>query len=705
MPLLLGLAVAGCGNPARPPPPPGGVRSDEKKMKYTNRLAREKSPYLLQHAHNPVDWYPWGPEAFEKAKKEDKPIFLSIGYSTCHWCHVMEHESFEDEGVAKLLNELFVPIKVDREERPDVDQIYMTAVQAMGQHGGWPLSVWLTPDRKPFMGGTYFPKEDKFGRPGFVTVLRRISEVWKERRAEIENDAAGIADHLRKMAAERQPGDVDPERVIQRAYLQTEQGYEPQHGGFSQAPKFPHSTTVQFLLRYHRRTGSADALAMAEKSLTEMARGGIYDQLGGGFHRYSTDAKWIVPHFEKMLYDNALLAIAYVEAWQVTRKAFYAGIARETLEYVLRDMTSKEGGFFSAEDADSEGVEGKFYVWNPAQVKEVLGEKDAERFMKAFDVTPQGNWEPFEESIPKNQSVLRVVQDGEFSDLKKKMFEARSKRVRPHLDDKVLTSWNALMIGAFARAAQAFEEPRYRAAAERAAKFLLERHRRDGKLLRTSRLGEAKLEGTLDDYAFLAGALLDLYEATFDPAYFEESKKLAAQAVDLFWDPRAGGFFVTPEGQGDLIARMREEFEGPVPTGNSVLALTFLRLHDLTGDASWRDRAEKTVASFKSHLDRYPAGHGTLLCAVDYLKGPSKEIAIAGPDPEPLLRVVRQAFLPNKVLACADGPASPERRPAGPPLLEGRVAVGGKAAAYVCENMTCQKPVTDPAELEALLKK
>jgi uncharacterized protein YyaL (SSP411 family) len=677
---------------AQDPPEP------EKKMEYkhTNRLAKEKSPYLLQHAHNPVDWYPWGPEAFEKSKKEDKPIFLSIGYSTCHWCHVMEHESFEDEEVAKYLNEHFVAIKVDREERPDVDQIYMSAVQAMNSQGGWPLSAWLTPELKPFMGGTYFPKEDRYGRPGFITILKRISELWKDKRKELNESADQVGDYLKKMSEVEAPGEVSLGAAFEKMYFQAERSFEPRHGGFSQQPKFPHSTTISYLMRHYVRTGEKKALEMVETSLTEMCRGGIYDQLGGGFARYSTDGEWLVPHFEKMLYDNALLAACYLEAWQLTKKDLYARIVRETLDYVLRDMTSKEGGFYSAEDADSEGVEGKFYVWNPKQVVEVLG-KDADRFMKAFDVTPRGNWEPHEESIPKNQSVLHVVEDGDFTDLKKKMFEARSKRVRPHLDDKVLTGWNALMISAMAQAGAVLDEPRYRDAAVKAANFLLSAHRKDGRLLRTSRLGEAKLEGYLEDYSYLAAALLDLYEATFDVRYFNEAKTLVAQANELFWDEAAGGYFVTAKSHESLIARMREEYEGPHPSGNSVMALTLLKLYDYTGDAAYRDRADKGVRSFKAHLERFPMGHGWMMVALDYLKGPSKEIVITGPDPGPMLKVVRGRYLPNKVLALADGKASI-------PLLEGRGPVQGKSAAYVCENMTCKKPAASPEELEALLR-
>jgi hypothetical protein len=684
---LLLLLSAACASQEKAP---------EGKKMHSNRLAKEKSPYLLQHAHNPVDWYPWGREAFDKAKKEDKPIFLSIGYSTCHWCHVMERESFEDEEVAKILNEKFVSIKVDREERPDVDAIYMASVQAMGQNGGWPLSAWLTPDLKPWMGGTYYPKEDKFGRPGFKSLLLRLDELWKTKRADIDESAGKLTEHLRASAA-AEPGAVDYDAVLQKGYLLMERTFDERHGGFGNAPKFPHSTSVQFLLRLHRRTGSADALKMCEVTLEKMARGGIYDQLGGGFARYSTDESWTVPHFEKMLYDNALLATAYVELWQVTKKESYRRIARETLDYVLRDMTSKDGGFYSAEDADSEKIEGKFYVWTPAEVRAVLG-ADADAFMKAFDVTEKGNWEPHEENLPRNKSILRVAADGDFAAQKKKLLEARSKRVRPGLDDKVLTAWNGLMIGAFSQAARAFGDEGYRAAAEKAARFLLERHRKDGKLLRSSRLGEAKLEGTLADYAYFGAALLDLYETTYDPAYFDEAQRLAEKSVELFWDAKAGGFYSTPEGEAHLLARLREEYEGPMPTANATLALLFLRLHGYTGKAEYRERAEKTVDSFRSELERYPAGQASLLMAVDWIKGPAREVVIAGPEPEPFLKALRETFSPHQVTALADGRSKM-------PLVEGKAAVQGKTATYVCENMACKAPVTDPAALREAIRK
>ncbi len=653
----------------------------------TNRLAGESSPYLLQHARNPVDWYPWGPEAFDKAKREDKPVFLSIGYSTCHWCHVMERESFEDEGIAEILNRHFISVKVDREERPDVDRLIMAFVVAATGHGGWPLSAWLTPDLKPFTGGTYFPREDRFGLPGFGTVLLRIAELWGTNRDEIESSAQAVAEHLRRAAGAEKAGEVRPEPVLRRGFELYSRAFDPRFGGFSAAPKFPPATAIQFLLRWHRRSGSPDALLMAEKTLAEMARGGLYDQLGGGFHRYSTDERWIVPHFEKMLYDNALLATAFIEAWQVTRNGFYARIARETLDYVLRDMTSEAGGFHSAEDADSEGVEGKFYVWNPGQLLEVLGERDAARFMEAYDVTPAGNWEPHEESLPKGQSVLRLRGE-ELPDLEEKVLEARSRRVRPGLDDKVIASWNGLMISALARAAQAFGEARYREAAGRAARFLLENHIRDGRLLRVSRGGEAKIDGYLDDYAFFAAALLDLYETTFDPEFLLQARRLTDRAVELFRDGEGGGFFPTSASHGALITRLREEYEGPMPTGSSVMAMNLLRLFGYTGEAAYRERAEETVRSFREDLDRNPAAQAYLLCVLDRLLGPAREVVIAGPEPGPFLEALRSRFLPGVVVALADGPARF-------PLVEGKTALDGKTAAYVCEDMACREPVTD----------
>jgi uncharacterized protein YyaL (SSP411 family) len=659
-------------------------------IKTTNRLAGEASPYLLQHAHNPVDWYPWGEEAFAKARREDKPVFLSIGYSACHWCHVMERESFEDEEVAQRLNEDFVAVKVDREERPDVDQLYMSAVQALGQQGGWPLSVWLTPALKPFMGGTYFPKA------GFLALLRDAAGLWKGRRADVLDDAVAVAKYLQDAARQAAPGAVEADAILERAARQLALDYDPENGGFSSAPKFPQAWVIRFLLRRHRRTGEPEPLAMAEASLQAMARGGIYDQLGGGFHRYSTDGLWLVPHFEKMLYDNALLASAYLEAAQATGNALYSRVAQETLHYVMRDLGTPEGVFCSAEDADSEGREGQFYVWSPQEVRGVLGPRDAERFCRAYGVTPEGNWEPLEESLPRGRSVLHVVEEGELTRLRAAMLRARGRRVRPRRDDKVLTAWNALMISALAKAAQVLGAPAYGRAAARAARFLLDRHVSYGRLRRSSRAGVTGPDGYLEDHAYLAAALLDLYETTFDASFHEAASRLAARAVELFWDERAGGFFA---GAADpaLFARLREDYEGPMPLANAVMALTLLRLHALSGAPELLDRAERTVASFSGLLGRIPSGLPSMLCAVDFLQGPVTTLVVAGPQPEVLLRAARKVFCPNLVMALADGRAAI-------PILEGRGALAGKAAAYVCRDWTCLPPIGEPEELEALLR-
>ncbi|MCX5795041.1 MAG: thioredoxin domain-containing protein [Elusimicrobia bacterium] len=649
------------------------------KLQSANRLAGESSPYLLEHAHDPVDWYPWGAEAFAKSRQEDKPVFLSIGYSACHWCHVMQRESFADEEVALSLNEGFVAVKVDREERPDLDALYMAAVQAMGQQGGWPLSVWLTPALKPFMGGTYFPKA------GFLALLSEAARLWKTRRADVLGDAGAVAGYLQDAARRVQPGVVAVDEVLERGARQLAQDFDPAHGGFSPAPKFPQASVIRFLLRRHLRTGEPEPLAMAERTLRAMARGGIYDQLGGGFHRYSTDAQWRVPHFEKMLYDNALLATAYLEAAQATGDGFYARIAQETLRYVMRDLGTPEGAFCAAQDADSDGEEGGFYVWTPEQVRGVLGRQDAESFRRAFAVEPRG------------ASVLRVVEEGDFSRLRAALLRARGRRPRPRRDDKVLTGWNALMISALAKAAQVLGSDLYARAAARAARFLLDKHVSCGRLLRCPRAGVCGPDGYLEDHVYLAAALLDLYETTFDAAYCAAAARLAGRAVELFWDEETGGFFsAAPD--GTLFARLREEYEGPMPLANAVMAQTLLRLHELTGDPELRERAERTVASFSGALARSPSGHASMLCAVDFLKGPVTALVVSGPEPEALLRAARKVFCPNQVVALADG-----RAPIA--LARGRGPLAGRAAAYVCRDLACLPPVTEPAELEALLRR
>ncbi|MCX7827126.1 MAG: thioredoxin domain-containing protein, partial [Verrucomicrobiae bacterium] len=553
-----------------------------------NRLALEKSPYLLQHAHNPVDWHPWGAEAFEKARRENKPIFLSIGYSTCHWCHVMAHESFEDAEIAAVLNRWFVPVKVDREERPDVDWIYMTAVQAMTGQGGWPLSAWLTPDLKPFYGGTYFPPVGRFGRPGFKQILERIHEVWEQQREKVVEQGEQLEALLRETASRGDGAGEIGEAVLRAAYEQFRDQYDERYGGFGGAPKFPRPAQFNFLLRYWARTGEELALEMTTHTLRQMALGGMYDQIGGGFARYSTDERWHVPHFEKMLYDNAQLLVSYCEAWQITRDPFFRDVARDIARYVLRDLTHPEGAFYSAEDADSEGVEGKFYAWTMDELREALGEEDAKFAGYYFGCEEQGNWTAPAGHGPQNANVLFVARTFDqmakafnttpelarrrLEEARKKLFEVRSKRVRPHLDDKILTAWNGQMIAALARAAQTLDEPQYLAAAERAANFVIEKlyDLQTKTLQRRWRDGEAKVEGFLDDYAFFIAGLLELYEASFDPKWIEHAVALANTMIARFHDEADGGFWFTAPGQSDLIARMKDDYDGAEPSGNSI---------------------------------------------------------------------------------------------------------------------------------------
>ncbi len=705
--ILALLALAACSKP----------QPAEKPMsKHTNRLAKEKSPYLLQHAHNPVDWWPWCDEAFAEAKERDVPVFLSIGYSTCHWCHVMERESFENEAVAKVMNDRYVCIKVDREERPDVDQVYMAAVHAMGQHGGWPLSVWLTPERKPFFGGTYFPPHDAFGRPGFVNVLTRLHEAWTKDREKIMDAAKQIAEHLAKAGAD-ESGALDP-KSLERGFQQAVKMYDSIHGGFGGAPKFPRSVALEFLLRYHARTSDAMALVMVEGQLKNMMNGGIYDHLGGGFSRYSTDEEWLVPHFEKMLYDNALLVRSYVQAWQITKNPDYARVIRETIDYVLRDMTSPDGAFYSAEDADSEDFEGTFYLWKPASLKAVVPGKAGDLLCRYFDVTEKGNFFPHEEREPKGNSILHpaaAIDDlaKEFSmtdedvrrtiaDGKKALFAARARRVRPHRDDKVLLSWNGLMVSAMAQAGAALDEPAYIAAAQRAADLLLAKLKKDGRLLRRLRDGDAAFLAGLDDYACFIEGLIDLYQATFKVEYIEQATTLALDMIDLFGDP-AGSFFSTGKDQEQLIARMKETYDGAVPSGIAVATHDLLRLSALTGRSDLRAFAELTLKSLGASIAQSPYAIPHLVSAYDLLTGPIREIVIAG-DSKELLRAVRTRYLPNAVLAACPAGGADGRTIKALPVLEARKAVDGRAAAFVCQNKTCSLPVTDVAGLEKLLK-
>ncbi len=691
---------------------------------HTNRLAGETSPYLLQHAHNPVDWYPWGDEALARAKNENKPIFLSIGYSACHWCHVMERESFEDPEVAEVLNASFISIKVDREERPDLDEIYMTAVQLMTGSGGWPLNVFLTPDLKPFYGGTYFPPDDRYGRPGFGKLLGHIAGSWRENSEGVQRSAEeltrAIRDSVERQAAPSETLDVT---VLSRAAQELEWAFDSQWGGFGQAPKFPPSGAIAVLLRQYAHTGEKKLLEMATATLNRMAYGGMYDQLGGGFHRYSTDRHWLVPHFEKMLYDNAILARVYLEAWQVTGKDLYRRVATEILDYVLRDMTDRHGGFHSSEDADSEGEEGKFFVWRPDEITGFLGEQDGALFCEYYGVTEAGNFEghsilhvPREPSeFAREKGLSSKELEERMTLLRRKLHEARAARVRPGKDDKVIAAWNGIMISALARGYQVLGEERFLKAAERAANFVLTEMVQDGALLRTYRgkgnggdEGVSKLPAYLDDYAEMAGALTDLYEATFDLQWLEAADLLTGRMVTDFWDDENGGFFFTSASHKNLLARTKPYYDGAVPSGNSTATSVLLRLSELLGDAGYGQKAEEVLASARDLMLAQPAGYLNLLCAADFFLYPTREIAIAGKrrsgDTQRLLEVIHSRFIPNKVLALVEpgipGSAAVEDRI---PLLRHKGMSSGKATVYVCRNHKCKLPVTDKAALIEVL--
>jgi uncharacterized protein len=647
-----------------------------------NRLARETSPYLLQHAENPVDWYPWGDEAFARAREEDRAVLVSIGYSACHWCHVMERESFEDEATAELMNERFVCIKVDREEHPDVDAIYMDATQAMTGQGGWPLNAFLTPDGVPFWCGTYFPPEPRHGLPSWRNVLTAIGAAWDEQRDEIREQAGAIIPRLRGGALLTPPEqEIDP-ASLDTAVTNLRKLYDPEYGGFGRAPKFPPSSTIEFLLGRGERE-------MALHTLRRMASGGIYDQVGGGFARYSVDRVWLVPHFEKMLYDNALLARAYLHGWQVSGEPLFERVTRETLDWALAELRQEEGAFASALDADSEGVEGKFYVWTLPEVRDVLGDL-ADEAIEHFGMTEQGNFEGA--NIP-----VRATPDPPHRDeLRARLYEARAQRVWPGLDDKRLTSWNALMVSALADAGAALAEPRYVEAATRCAEFLVTTMRdEEGRLLRTYNRGEARLRAVLEDHAFLLEALITLYEATFDPRWFAEARALADTIIARFSDPENGGFFSTADDHEGLIARRKDIEDNPIPAGQSAATYGLLRLAALTGEHAYEDAALGAIRLLHAIAPEHPGAFGHLLQAIDFHVSPVREVALVGPDREPLERVVRDGFRPHVVVAGGE--------PGGVPLLEGREPVDGRAAAYVCERFVCQRPVTTPEDLAAML--
>jgi uncharacterized protein YyaL (SSP411 family) len=607
--------------------------------RFTNRLINETSPYLIQHAHNPVDWYPWGPEALERSKREDKPILLSIGYSACHWCHVMEHESFENEQIAGLMNDNFVCIKVDREERPDVDSIYMNVVQMITGHGGWPMTVFLTPDLKPFYGGTYFPPVERHGLPAFPRLLLAMADTYRNRRDEVFESADSITAELGKLNQFYATDDLLTTEVLSQAFSRLAAMFDSANGGFGRQPKFPPSMSLMFLLRHHHRTGSPEALHIVEVTLQKMAAGGMYDHLGGGFARYSVDAQWLVPHFEKMLYDNALLARIYLYAFQVTKNSHYRQVAEEILEYIIRDMTDRSGAFYSAEDADSEGEEGKFYVWTKDEIIKILGEGEGGLFCSYFDITPQGNFEHGQSIINTPRSIEEVAEENKIPVEKlrriinlgkKRLFNAREERVRPGLDDKTLTAWNAMMLTAFAEAANILGRDDYRQVAIRSGEFLLASLVKDGRVLRTWKNGAAKLNGYLEDYSYLIEGMIALYEATFELKYFEQARALADTMIKYFWDEQDGGFYFTSSDHETLITRSKDYFDNATPSGNSVAAIALLRLWLLTHENSYQQCSATILRTIREAMAKFPNGFGYMLCALDSYLSQAKEIAIVG---------------------------------------------------------------------------
>ncbi len=677
-----------------------------------NRLARETSPYLLQHARNPVDWYPWGAEALARAKAENKPIFLSVGYSACHWCHVMERECFEDEAIAQLMNENFVNVKVDREERPDVDEIYMKAVQAMTGSGGWPMSVFLTPELEPFYGGTYFPPRGLYGRPGFPQVLSGLAKAWSEDRANLTKRARTLADHIADEGRAKAAGEIDV-GVLEASRLALVGQLDPRWGGFGDAPKFPHAIDLRILLRHAQRGDDATARHAALLSLRRMAEGGIHDHLGGGFHRYSVDEQWLVPHFEKMLYDNALLVPAYLEASLVTGEAHYAEVARKACDWALREMRTSEGGFASSQDADSEGEEGKFFVWTPRGLDEVLGKPLGRQAAEWFGVTDEGNFEHGNSVLWRHEPAVRVAEklkvplaelERSMAAASQRLLAARGSRVKPGTDDKVLASWNGLFVSALAQAHQVLDEPRYLAAAQSAARWILTGMRQpDGRLFATSRHGRAHLNAYLDDYAFTIQGLIDLYESDFDVHWIEEALALDEVLRDRFEDPEVGGYFTTARDHEKLIARLRAPHDGALPSGNGVQALNLLRLAELTGRKDLAERAERTLRSMAGLVNRFPQAFSTLLLAVDWLAVGPREIVVTGAAGNAraaeLLRAVRTTFAPQRVVARVEPDAE-----IGPiELLRDKTPGPNGARAYVCRNWSCQAPVEDAATLRSEL--
>jgi uncharacterized protein len=680
---------------------------------FTNRLAHETSPYLLQHAHNPVDWFPWGAEAFAKAKAENKPILLSVGYSACHWCHVMEHESFENEEIAALMNDRFVNIKVDREERPDVDEIYMNAVQMLTGRGGWPMTVFLTPDGKPFYGGTYFPPVDRHNLPGFPKILDAVARAYKERPQDVEKATSQILQNLDKMTHRQETARQLQVETLANAAASLAQHVDHTHGGLGGAPKFPNSMVFALFLRQYQATGNDLYLQMTTHTLRKMAEGGVYDHLGGGFHRYSVDERWLVPHFEKMLYDNALLTRLYVEAYQATQDPFFRQIAEEILAYVEREMLHPGGGFYATQDADSEGQEGKFFVWSRDEVMRVLGDEVGEIFCRYYDVTDVGNFEHqniLHPTLTLAQLAKLFRRDEEevrhlIAEAKQKLFAVREGRVKPGRDDKILTSWNGLMLSAFAEAYKVLGNPRYGEVARQTTDFLFANLCRDGRLLRSFKDGQAKFNAYLDDYAFFTAALIDLYEATFERSYLERAIEFTEILLTRFWDDEEGGFFFTSSDHETLITRSKSAFDGSIPSGNSVAVFNLLRLSYLTENQGYLTKAEQVLRLFYDAMEQNPFGFSNMLCALDFYLARPKEIVLLGdketPATKEMLARIHGLFLPNKTLAGYD---PHDASAALPTLLAGKTQIEEKLTVYVCHNFTCSLPVTDWGALKELLE-
>jgi uncharacterized protein YyaL (SSP411 family) len=701
--------------------------------KQPNRLIHEKSPYLLQHAYNPVEWFPWGDDAFRKAREENKPIFLSVGYSTCYWCHVMEREVFENEEIARLMNEKLVNIKVDREERPDVDRVYMTAVQAMTGSGGWPMSVFLTPDLKPFYGATYIPPRPQYGRPGFPQLIERINDLWQHERDKVLESSEQIGRFLSAAGQSGSAATID-ETILHTAFEQFRDHFDPRNGGFGGAPKFPRPATFNFLLRYFARTGQREPLDMMLQSLRAMAAGGVYDHIGGGFHRYSVDAAWRVPHFEKMLYDQAQLVTSYLDAFQITHDQFFAGVARDVLNYVSTTLTGADGGFFSAEDAESaidvskpdQKHEGAFYLWAKSEIEQIIGSNEESELVNFYyGIEEAGNapHDPSGDFIGRNILYAAHTADEtarQFNTAVERvqhvlhnartiLHARRALRPRPHLDDKIITAWNGLMISAFARAYAILGDHQYGDSAKSAAEFAMTRliNPSTGTLFRRYRDGDARFDGGLQDFAFLVMGLIDLYEATANIVWLEHAITLTQKQIEIFWDQETGGFFDTPGNDPSILIRTKEEYDGAEPTGNSIAAMNLLRLSVMTNNPDWRPNAERTIMAFGEKLQRVPESAPQMLCALDWLTSSPREIIIAGSinanDTRLLLREVHSRYLPNAVLLFADGGKGQQFLSRSLPFLKDLHPTDGKPAAYVCRNYACQIPTADPRVLARLL--